>query len=372
MHRPILLLGPLALAACSSPSSKGNTAATPTPSLSVTPAAATTSAAPADTHTPPKLGALETFGDWAVGCDNLKDCEMASLGPEGVDFPPINLMLARTAGPGGAFTVTLLPNGSLAPEAAPASVAIDNKAVGGAFGSGNTPSLTGDTSAQIAAAMSNGHGLAIRDAGGKTLSTLSLKGASAALRYIDAQQGRAGGVTAIVAKGSQPASSVPARPAAPQIAALAPGGEAFVPTGAMIAAMKQRAQCDDSAHGEVETHALGGGATLILLPCSAGAYNLISAAFVARDGKAEPAHMDAPSGFTPDDQPAAVPMPVNSTFADGALTSFAEGRGLGDCGSRQEFVWDGSRFRLSHQEDMGECRGDPNYITTWSATVSRR
>lgn len=371
MHRPILLLVPLALAACSSPSPEGNTVATPTPSASIAPAAAAATP-PADTHTPPKLGELKTFGDWAVGCDNVNDCEMASLGPEGADFPPINLMLARTAGPDSAITVTLLPNDGLAPKAAPAGIAIDNKAVGGAFGSGDAPALTGDAALQIAAAMSNGHGLAIRDASGKTLSSLSLKGASAALRYIDAQQGRAGSVTAIVARGDHPAASVPAGPAAPQIVALAPNGAPFAPDAAMIATMKQRAQCDDSAHGDVETHALGGGATLILLPCSAGAYNLISAVFVASGGKATPAQMDAPSGFTPDDQPAAVPMLVNSTFADGALTSFAEGRGLGDCGSRQEFVWDGSRFRLSHQEDMGECRGDPNYITTWNATVSRR
>jgi hypothetical protein len=372
MHRSILLVIPLALTACSSPSPGGNATASPTPSASVTSVATASNAAPLDTHTTPKLGELKTFGDWAVGCDNLHDCEMASLGPEGADFPPINQMLTRTAGPEGAITVTLLPNDSPAPKAAPASVAIDGKAASGAFGGGDAPALTGEAAAQIVAAMANGQALAIRDASGKTLAPLSLKGASAALRYIDAQQGRAGGVTAIVAKGNQPAAGVPARPAPPQIAALTPGGKAFAPDAAMIAAMKQRAQCDDSAHGEIETHGLGGGTTLILLPCSAGAYNLISAAFVVRDGKAEPAAMDAPSGFTEADRKDAVPMPVNATFADGMLTSFAEGRGLGDCGSRQEFVWDGTRFRLSHQEDMGECRGDPNYITTWSASVSRR
>jgi len=367
MHRSILLAAPLALAACSSPSPEGNTAATP--AATAAPAA---DAGPVDTHTPPKLGQLETFGDWAVGCDNVNDCEMASLGPEGVDFPAINLMLARAAGPAGAITVTLLPNDGLAPKASPAGVAVDGKAAGGAFVGGDTPAVAGDAAAGIAAAMANGHELAIRDAGGKALVTLSLKGASAALRYIDAQQGRAGTVTAVVARGERDAGSVPARPAVPQIVAVEPAGQPFAPSASMIADMKEQAQCDDSAHGDAEMHALGGGATLVLLPCSAGAYNLISAAFVVSGGKAAPARMDAPSGFTEADRKDAVPMPVNSTFADGVLTSFAEGRGLGDCGSRQDFVWDGSRFRLSHQEDMGECRGDPNYITTWSADVSRR
>jgi hypothetical protein len=220
--------------------------------------------------------------------------------------------------------------------------------------------------------MANGRALDIRDAGGKTLATLSLKGASAALRYVDAKQSRASTATALVARGDKPASSVPARPSVPQIVAITPTGQPFAPNATMIADMKRQAQCDDSAHGDAEFHALGGGATLVLLPCSAGAYNLISAVFVVRDGKATPAKMDAPAGFTEDGKPDAVPMPVNPDFSNGVLSSFAEGRGLGDCGDRQDFVWDGSRFRLSHEESMGECRGNPNYITTWSASVSRR
>jgi hypothetical protein len=371
MHRPILLAAPLALVACSAPSPTDNTA-TPRPAETAAPAAAATQAAAVDTHTKPKQGELKTFGDWAVGCDNVGDCEMASLGPEGGDFPAVNLMLARSAGPAGAITVTLLPNDSLAPKAIPAGVAIDGEAVGGAFGGGDTLSATGDAAAAIAAAMANGQALAIRDGGGKTLTTLSLKGASAALRYIDAGQGRAGTVTAIVAKGGQTAASVPVEPPSPRIVAVAPAGEPFAPDAAMIAAMKKQAQCDDSAHGDAEAHALGGGATLVLLPCSAGAYNLISAAFVVRGGEAAPAATDAPAGFTEDGRLDRVPMLVNSAFTDGVLSSFAEGRGLGDCGDRQDFVWDGSRFRLSHEEAMGECRGNPNYITTWDATVSRR
>jgi hypothetical protein len=43
-------------------------------------------------------------------------------------------------------------------------------------------------------------------------------------------------------------------------------------------------------------------------------------------------------------------------FKDGVLTSYAKGCGLGDCGSRQSFVWDATRFRPSEQADMSECR----------------
>lgn len=374
MHRSILLLAPLALAACSSSAPDGNSTASPTAQPTIAPANATTPGVPQAelaTRTPPKPGALKTFGDWAVGCANSGACTMASLGPEGGDFPPVNLTLARDAGPAGAITVTLLPNDGLAPTTAPTGVAIDGKAVGGAFSGEDAPTVSGDAAQQIAAAMANGHALAILGSG-KTLATLSLKGASAALRYIDAQQGRAGTATAVVAKGAAPAGTVPAGPVVPQIVAVGAAGKAFTPSAAMIATMKKQAQCDDSGQGDIETRAIGADTSLILLPCSAGAYNLISAVFVVKAGQVSPARMDAPSGFTEDGAPAAVPMVVNADYDKGVLTSYAKGRGLGDCGVMQEFVWDGSMFRLSRQEEMGECRGDPNYITTWVANVVRR
>jgi len=51
------------------------------------------------------------------------------------------------------------------------------------------------------------------------------------------------------------------------------------------------------------------------------------------------------------------------------LQEYAKGRGLGDCGSRADYAWDGTSFRLVHQEEMGECRGSLYYIPTWNVTV---
>lgn len=365
MHRLILVVAPLALVACSSCSPQANAAS---PHAQSAQGAQPQSAD--DTHTKPAPGTLKTFGDWAVGCDNTLSCTMASLGPESGDFPAINVLVERTAGPAGIMTITLVPNDGLAPDTKPRSIAIDGHALRGPFGDGDTPALSGETARVIVAAMVNGHQLAIRDAAGKQLASLSLNGASAGLRYIDAQQHRAGSVTAIVAKGERPLASVPNAPLAPTIAALTASGQPTKLGASAIAALRTQASCDDSAAGETETHALGGGATLILLPCSAGAYNMSAAVFVATGSKTAPARIDAPSGFTEDESPAAIPSVVNGDFTDGVLTSYAKGRGLGDCGTLQEFVWDGTMFRLSSQSEMGECRGDPNYITTWSTRVT--
>jgi hypothetical protein len=57
---------------------------------------------------------------------------------------------------------------------------------------------------------------------------------------------------------------------------------------------------------------------------------------------------------------------------DGTLDMFMKGRGLGDCGTRQRFAWDGARFRLVAQAQMDECRGSIDWIPTWQARTVRR
>jgi hypothetical protein len=197
------------------------------------------------------------------------------------------------------------------------------------------------------------------------------------MRWIDAQQGRAGTVTALVAKGDEPAATVPERRAAPVIRAIVATGTAATPTTKQLAEMKRMAACEDdssAARMDPAAYALGGGATLVMLPCSSGAYNLSSALFVIRGDTVAVAKADVPTGFgpTPAAGEDATTSVVNGAWKDGELTSYAKGRGLGDCGVMQKLVWDGTRFRLSEQAEMGECRGNPHYITTWRAQVVRK
>ena len=77
-----------------------------------------------------------------------------------------------------------------------------------------------------------------------------------------------------------------------------------------------------------ETHALGGGKSLVILPCSTGAYNLIGLVFVVDGTKITPAQLDACSGFeaTGADTGTSVKSVINGEFKDGVLTSYAKGR----------------------------------------------
>ena len=349
----IPLSAAMALAACSA-EPQGNAGA-PTPQRAGGAVATASDAAPAirDSHAKPQPGELKTFRDWAVGCDNIRRCELRSLASETAEPGTVTVSIARDAGPGGAIT---------------SSVGSDEQ-------DGLVPSIDGkpaDTPAALAARMANGHALAAR-AAAKVVGSVSLKGASAALRYIDAAQGRAGTVTALVAKGLKPASAVPAGPAAPTIVAVAPGGTPKTASREQLAAMRRAAACDDEPSDKPEFHALGGGRTLVLLACSAGAYNVSEALFVLDGTGFAPAKADAPLGFaeTGADAPK-VPSVVNGRWENGMLTSHAKGRGIGDCGVDQELVWDGTRLRLSGQREMGECRGNADFITTWRTRVVRK
>jgi len=318
----------------------------------------------AATVAPATPGALKAFRDWAVGCDNALTCTMASLGAEGGEFPTVTLALSRQAGPDGGYTLAIDATGE--ESAAPAALSIDGTRFALAGGG-----LSGTFAERVAAAMGQGSILSVSTASGTPLGRVSLSGAAAALRYIDAQQGRAGTTTATIAKGTTAARAVPAASTLPVIVALKPAGTPATPSATQLAKMRQQAGCE-TGDGEVfkpEMHALGGGKTLVMLPCSVGAYNVSAALFVLSDGTVTAAQADVPTGISPD---STIPSVVNGSFENGILSSYAKGRGLGDCGVAQSFVWDGARLRLSEQSEMGECRGNPNYITTWRTRVERK
>jgi hypothetical protein len=71
----------------------------------------------------------------------------------------------------------------------------------------------------------------------------------------------------------------------------------------------------------------------------------------------EPAKFDyGATGFSADSK---IPLLVNADWdaATQTIGSFSKGRGLGDCGSSESWVWDGTMFRLTDATVMGECRG---------------
>lgn len=362
----------LALAACSAAPEQDNAATDNVTQINATapePATSASAAVPAeaaDTGAVPELGEMQTFKDWVVGCDNTRSCKAVALAPGDGAERPLLASVARAAD--GQVTVRI--TGTEAADRT-GTLTVDGKPIlRGGTSDGESIAFTGDPARRAAEALAQGRAATV--AGSGPASPLSLAGAAAALRWMDAQQALAGSPGAFVAKGQRPIDAAPL-PAVPVIRAVAGFGPARPLPAAEAAALRKRAGCtiaeylDPAPEGTMAD--LGGGATLILVPCDSGAYNLMSAAFVRRGDTTDPAQFDADTGMSPDPQPIA--QPVNADWQDGELTTFAKGRGLGDCGSMQRFAWDGRRFRLVEEKSMGECRGSTDYITLWRARVVR-
>jgi hypothetical protein len=234
-----------------------------------------------------------------------------------------------------------------------------------------------DTQAALAA-LRAGDELTVHRAGGAA-AKVSLAGLTAALLYMDEQQKRLGTVTALQRLGSKPASAVPPVPALPQLRSASRNLPlAALLSEAEINRLRTKYECvaenkDWPGYGS-EQYPLDDKRGLLLLGCGAGAYNFTSIPFVfTREAKGRQvalAAFDLKPRWTDGD---AAPSLVNAEWdpEGGVLTSFAKGRGIGDCGIGSDYAWDGERFRLINQIEMDECRGSLDYITTWRAEVRR-
>lgn len=322
----------------------------------------------------PVAGPIKAFGDWVVACDNVHACEMTSLMPgDGVDSPgdeyaATQLSIARAPGPAGGFEVEL---GFNVPNAGRHVIQVDATIVASGTPRGDRLVFGGAEAARIVAAIVKGKELTVGDSADTLVGRVSLAGSSAALRFIDAEQGRAGSVTAAVAKGSKPAGAVPAAAARPTVGFVRPSGATVKITSALKQAMGRLSDCQSEFTDglpDVTAWAIGGGKTLALLPCGAGAYNYLTVPFVIAAGKPAVAAFDYAPGMT---EKGSAPMLVNADWdaKTARLSSYSKGRGVGDCGSAEEYVWDGARFRLVEARAMIECRGSVNWLTIWTATA---
>ncbi|MDR3510551.1 MAG: DUF1176 domain-containing protein [Caulobacteraceae bacterium] len=310
----------------------------------------------------------KSFKSWSALCDNLKTCTAFGYTDEAADTHGF-VRLVRAAGPNAPARVTLrteTEDGDDGKRPLAWSVSVDGHVPPGLQAVATTGTdeerraeLSPAQAAALIAAVRNGSQLTL--AGGKAPITLSLAGSSAALLWIDDRQGRVGTVTALAAKGARPASAVPAAPAAPVVRAAPAISQAGLPTRAPKAILDnpKLKDCDDPGAKSEDTTIARLGAHQILwgVPCSAGAYNLLSVLFVSDEagrGAREIVPPDAePNNPDADDEL----MNINYDPETRTLTAFAKARGIGDCGEAATWVWDGQGFRLLDETVMGQCQG---------------
>ena len=325
----------------------------------------------------PRPGALKAFADWIVGCDNGLACQANALAPDaGAD--DYLMLLVRRDGALGAAAFLIAPRPERAPKGGALTLRVDGAPV-------STLAWTDEAfkvalGQPLASALANGAKATITDASGKTLTSASLAGLAAALLYIDDQQHRVGTTHALRRPGARELTEAP--PPLP-IVATPPAADAPPKTLSVAAATEligpDNAKCDYAGEPvKPEAARLDAQHSLSLVnhPCGNGAYNLFRSAYILNEAcRATLAGFDANPGLGEDDQDAAAGDQIVNADWDRKtrrLSTYAKGRGLGDCGSTQSYVWDGQRFRLVAQAEMDGCRGSIDYITTWRATVQTR
>ncbi|MEO9600053.1 DUF1176 domain-containing protein [Parasphingorhabdus sp.] len=328
----------------------------------------------------PQLGEIQTFKDWTVGCDNLGDCEAISLVPdEGrASFEEWDgrVSIIRTTGSDDIFKIRILFE---AEDIDRYRMIIDGQLVDtGPIGQSDYPvEIVGTDATKVAKAMIHGNLLTMQGPAGTDITKISLAGSSAALRYIDQVQNRAHTTSALVARGSrifQPVNSD-----MPRITVDRWEEATLVPETDTIVALAENSKCKDDRFGLIEDQAYPIGKrddlyrALVLISCGSGAYNFSSTPYIGeyREDSAE-GWTFAPAKF--DRQPSwggegNQPLLINAGWdeEEQTLGSYGKGRGLGDCGNAENYIWDGDMFRMINASAMPECRGAYEWITIWRA-----
>jgi len=337
-------------------------------------------------------GESTAYDNWVVGCDNGDNCRaVAILGGLAEFNEGPSLSFDRAGGAAGMMGQLNFDQGQVEGDIDHAAgVDIDGQRywpenIRNASEPGNAPFSDSaeyrrviPVDIEMMRAMAEGEILTIIDLAGKPLGRYPLTGFKYAMRYVDAKQWRDGTVTAVVAKGDDPADYVVSGSEYPKISIPFP--EAAPPKDKMGATeareWQKRFYCyeDESSAPDgprrLDHYRLDDQHTLVLLSCTFGAYQSSDAALVLSGKDASLARFDITT-LVWDDIP--VPLVTSADFdpTKGILSGFAKGRGLGDCGVTYQWLWvpqDGM-FRLISWDEMPECRGVNDWIRRWKAEI---
>jgi Protein of unknown function (DUF1176) len=324
-----------------------------------------------------RLGEQKFFKDWGVACDNALSCEAVAFQREtNFDNAEMTLKVARNARD-GALTVTLVGEASKTDSY---RLIIDGRTVDSgrmATAGDGTVNISGTVALKVARALARGNMLRLEDGQGTLLGRTSLRGSSAALLHVDVLQNRAGTRDALVAVGRK--SLRPKWLPVPVIEAKRIGSIGPVPDATAIVGLVEISGCAAERNGVTEdsAHSLGNrdgmAKALVLVSCGSGAYNLGSVGYIgtqATNGRwsFEPARYDfAP--LSPDENGKVYLINAGWTEEAQQLSSYSKARGIGDCGSNENYVWDGAIFRLVEAYGMDQCRGSLDWMRLWRADL---
>lgn len=321
----------------------------------------------------PSAGLSFTHLDWEIACDNTRTCRAAGYQVDNADDSdialPVSVQLTRKAGPREPVQGELQvanPDEDQSDEnwlrKLSLAMTVNGKPAGKVVANAKqgTLDLSAQQTALLVSALAGKSRIEWSD--GKHTWKLSDKGASAVLLKMDEFQARLGTTGALVRKGARDESGVlPPLPAPVIQAAAVPADDGVqLSTSALqalrVAVAASMKECTESESGrpqeDITVRRLTANTLLASATCWTGAYNQGSAYWV----------VNARAPFSP-----RLVTTDGSDYADGKISASHKGRGIGDCWSFQEWIWDGQRFVHTSEGTTGQCKSVPGGF--WSLPV---
>jgi hypothetical protein len=323
------------------------------------------------------------FRDWYAACDNLRNCSAYGLQVEEPTYA--YMRVERSGAPSASAKITIVADVN---DKATVALAFDDASLRGlpsgpvAFKRDGQDSygrlVIDDPTAveMLLASIPKARTLVLSriDPPGSKKSNpetieISMPGAVAALSWIDEQQQRLGTTTALIRRGDKSASSIPPQPKAPIVQATKPPPTDRAPPPPSMASVlvaKAKALCGDDDETRLkDTVRLDRDKSLHSFSCpsSSGAYNIHSVFLIVPDANpqaARPVDFAYPTKIgSIEPEPGKAYVATNAGFDGNTMTlsTFSKGRGLADCGTAEDWVWDGQTFRLTLLRKMPHCKG---------------
>lgn len=297
--------------------------------------------------------------DWELACDNTLTCRAAGYSAE--EGAGGSVLLTRAGGPNAPVhgRVVLADTGDDdSKQVDHLALWIDDHAQGEAVKAENDEwTLTDAQTLALVTAIKGSGKVEFR--GGEEPFELSSNGAFATLLKMDDAQGRINTPGALVRKGNQPESSVPPAVAMPVIhqvrvakadARPLKESELTLLKPRLIAALTDDDSCDNLAPSDDQPEEgaepptltpVDANHVLIAALCWRGAYNEGYGFWLT-----DPQFKEKPTLITDS----------GTDYSEGVITEAQKGRGIGDCWSTAEWVWDGKTFVQSSDATTGMCR----------------
>ncbi len=314
--------------------------------------------------------------DWELACDNTLTCRAAGYSAE--EGAGGSVLLTRQGGPDTVThgRVVLADTGDDdSKQVDTLALWIDDRALGNVVKAENDEWTLTDAQTQALISAIKGSGK-VEFRGGAEPFDLSSNGAFATLLKMDDAQGRLNTPGALVRKGNQPESRVPAAVALPvilqvKVAKADPRpltvDELALIKPKLIASLTDDDSCDNLAPVDDQPEEGAEPPTLttvddthvlIAALCWRGAYNEGYGYWLMDKALQGQPQLITDSG---------------SDYREGVISEAQKGRGIGDCWSTAAWVWDGKQFTQSSDATTGMCRairaGGAWQLPTWVTEV---